>query len=77
MEMKPLGESGIEVSSVGLGCMNFGMMCDQATTDAVVNATLDAGVNFFDVADTYGGPHGSAEELLGKALGARRKDIIL
>ncbi len=77
MEMKPLGKSGIEVSSVGIGCMNFGMMCDQSTTDAIVNATIDAGVNFFDVADIYGGPHGSAEALLGKALGPRRKDIIL
>ena len=77
MQMKPLGNSGIEVSSVGLGCMNFGMMCDQAMTDSIVSATLDAGVNFFDVADIYGGKHGKAEALLGKALGERRKDIIL
>ncbi|MDP6451036.1 MAG: aldo/keto reductase, partial [Lentisphaeria bacterium] len=75
--MKPLGGSGIEVSSVGLGCMNFGMMCDQSATNEIVDATLDAGINFFDVADIYGGPHGLAEELLSKALGARRKDIIL
>jgi len=77
MQMKTLGNSGIEVSSVGLGCMNFGMMCDQATTDSIVSAAIDAGVNFFDVADIYGGPHGNAETLLGKALGDRRKDIIL
>ena len=62
MEMKALGGSGIEVSSVGLGCMNFGMMCDQAATDSIVDAAIDSGVNFFDVADIYGGPHGKAEE---------------
>jgi aryl-alcohol dehydrogenase-like predicted oxidoreductase len=77
MKLKPLGKSGIEVSAVGLGCMNFGMMCDQATTDSIVDAAIDAGVNFFDVADIYGGPHGKAEELLGKALGTRRSDIVL
>jgi len=77
MEMKTLGKSGIQVSSVGLGCMNFGLMCDQAATTAIVDATLDAGVNFFDVADIYGGQHGRAETLLGKALGDRRKNIVL
>jgi aryl-alcohol dehydrogenase-like predicted oxidoreductase len=77
MNLKPLGNSGIEVSAVGLGCMNFGMMCDQAATDSIVDAAIDAGVNFFDVADIYGGPHGKAEDLLGKALGSRRGDIVL
>ena len=77
MQLKPLGGSGIDISAVGVGCMNFGMMCDQSATDAVVDAALDAGVNFFDVADIYGGPHGKAETLLGKALGARRADIVL
>ena len=77
MQMKKLGNSGIEVSSVGLGCMNFGLMCDQAATDSIVSTALEAGVNFFDVADIYGGPHGKAEEMLGKALGERRKDIVL
>ncbi|MFW2405754.1 MAG: aldo/keto reductase [Gammaproteobacteria bacterium] len=77
MNLKPLGNSGIEVSAVGLGCMNFGMMCDQAATDSIVDAAIDAGVNFFDVADIYGGPHGKAEDLVGKALGSRRGDIVL
>ena len=77
MQLKPLGSSGIEVSVVGLGCMNFGMMCDQQATTEIVDAAIDSGVNFFDVADIYGGPHGKAEELLGKALGARRQDIVL
>jgi aryl-alcohol dehydrogenase-like predicted oxidoreductase len=77
MELKLLGHSGLKVSSVGLGCMNFGMMCDQAATDAIVDAAIAAGVNFFDTADIYGGPHGKSEALLGKALGARRKSVIV
>ena len=77
MKMKPLGNSGLEVSSVGIGCMMFGSMCDEAKTREIVDAALDAGVNFFDTADIYGGPHGKSEELLGRALGARRKDVII
>jgi aryl-alcohol dehydrogenase-like predicted oxidoreductase len=77
MKKKPLGSSGLEVSVVGLGCMNFGLMCDQTATDAVVGAALDAGVNFFDVADIYGRPAGEAETLLGRALGPRRREVVL
>ena len=77
MEMKPLGDSGINIPSVGLGCMNFGMMCDQDATTAVVDAALDSGVNFFDIADIYGGPHGRAEALFAKAIGGRRSEIVL
>lgn len=77
MKRKPLGNSGIEVSAVGVGCMNFGLMCEQDATNDIVNAAIDAGVDFFDTADIYGGPHGRSEEMLGKALGARRKDIVL
>ncbi len=77
MEMKTLGTDGPQVSTVGLGCMMFGAMCDQQATTAVVDAALEAGVNFFDVADIYGGPHGKSEALLGKALGSRRAEIIL
>jgi aryl-alcohol dehydrogenase-like predicted oxidoreductase len=57
--------------------MNFGMMCDQSAVDSIVNAAIEAGVNFFDTADIYGGPHGKSEALLGKALGTRRHSIIL
>lgn len=75
--VRPLGSSGLQVSAVGLGCMNFGSICDQAATDAVVAAALDCGVNLFDVADIYGGAPGRAELMLGKALGARRRDVIV
>ena len=73
MKTKQLGNSDLEVSVVGVGCMMFGSMCDQETTTAIINAALDEGVNFFDTADIYG----KSEEFVGKALGDRRKDIIL
>lgn len=76
MRMKTLGKSGLKVSVVGLGCNNFGMKCDQAQTDAVVHRALDLGITLFDTADIYGN-RGGSETMLGKALGARRKDIVL
>jgi aryl-alcohol dehydrogenase-like predicted oxidoreductase len=60
---------------VGLGCNNFGGRLDQERTTLVVNAALDAGINFFDTADVYGGTH--SEELVGRALGARRSSVIV
>src|ERR1043165_1637737 len=50
-----LGNSGLKVSVVGLGCNNFGMRIDQAQTQAVVDAAIDAGITLFDTADVYGG----------------------
>lgn len=65
----------LDVSVVGLGCNNFGWRIDESATRAVVAAALDAGVNFFDTADIYGG--GKSEEFLGRALGSRRRDVVL
>lgn len=76
MEYRRLGGSGLKVSAVGLGCNNFGMRCDAEQTRAVVHKALDLGVTLFDTADVYGG-RGTSETLLGKALGERRKDIVL
>jgi aryl-alcohol dehydrogenase-like predicted oxidoreductase len=76
MEMRSLGRSGLRVSVVGLGCMNFGMMNDEAQAKAIVDRALELGVNFFDTADVYGN-RGTAEEYLGRALGARRRDVIV
>jgi aryl-alcohol dehydrogenase-like predicted oxidoreductase len=73
MERRSIGS--LEISEVGIGCNNFGMRIDEAQTDAVVRAALDAGVNFFDTADVYGGTR--SEEYLGRALGARRDDAII
>ena len=75
MKVRRLGNSGLKVSVIGLGCNNFGMRIDQAQTQAVVDAALDAGITLFDTADVYGGTQ--SEVMLGKALGARRKDIVL
>jgi aryl-alcohol dehydrogenase-like predicted oxidoreductase len=77
MDMKPLAKTGPQVSAVGIGCMNFGLMCDQATTTAIVDEALAAGVNFFDVADIYGGPNARSESMLGAALGPRRRQVIV
>ena len=77
MKTKQLGNSDLNVSVVGLGCMMFGPMVDQEGTTACVNAALDAGINFFDTADIYGKAPNSSEEFLANALGERRKDIIL
>lgn len=76
MRYRPLGSSGLLVSVVGLGCNNFGSRVDLATTRAIVDAALEAGINFFDTADTYGNKGGS-ETLLGHALRGRRDEIVI
>jgi aryl-alcohol dehydrogenase-like predicted oxidoreductase len=76
MRFKNLGNSGLKVSAVGLGCNNFGMKIDQGATDTVVHKALDLGITLFDTADIYGNKGGS-ERMLGHALGGRRKDIVL
>ncbi len=73
MEKRSIGS--LSVSVVGLGCNNFGTRLDQARTSRVVDAALDAGINFFDTADVYGGT--KSEELLGRALGDRRGSVII
>ncbi len=72
-----LGASGLTVSVVGLGCNNFGGRIDAAGTDAVVGTSIDAGITLFDTADIYGGTPGHSEELLGKALGGRRDEVLV
>jgi aryl-alcohol dehydrogenase-like predicted oxidoreductase len=76
LEQRNLGQSGLIVSSVGLGCNNFGGRIDRAATRAVVHAALDHGITFFDTSDTYG-ENGASEEDLGRALAGRRNDIVL
>ncbi len=75
MRYRSLGDSGLKVSVVGVGCNAFGARIDAEQTQDVVDAALDHGINFFDTADSYGG--GSSEELLGRALGARREDVVV
>lgn len=73
MEYRSIGQ--LQVSVVGLGCNNFGMRIDPAETAAVVDAAIDAGINYFDTAESYG--RGQSEEFLGRALGARRADVVV
>jgi aryl-alcohol dehydrogenase-like predicted oxidoreductase len=77
MTYRPLGSSGLMVSTVGIGCNAFGARIDAAATKDVVDTAIDAGVTLFDTADTYGAEPGASEEVLGRALGARRDDVIV
>jgi aryl-alcohol dehydrogenase-like predicted oxidoreductase len=77
MESRNLGRSGLRVSTVGLGCNNFGgRITDLEQTRAVVHAACDAGITLFDTADRYGN-FGGSETQMGQTLGERRKDIVL
>ncbi len=75
MRYRPLGPSGLMVSSVGVGCNAFGSRIDQGQVREVVEAALDVGITLFDTADTYGS--GASEEMLGVALGGRRTDVVI
>jgi aryl-alcohol dehydrogenase-like predicted oxidoreductase len=75
MKVRRLGNSGLKVSVIGLGCNNFGMRIDAEQTQAVVDAAIDAGITLFDTADVYGGT--KSEEFLGKALGKRRHEVVV
>ncbi|WP_323187150.1 aldo/keto reductase [Streptomyces sp. NBC_00124] len=82
-----LGRSGLLVSRIGLGTMDFGFTVDEPTSFAVMDTAIEAGVNFFDTADVYGGPqspdmkkgYGVSEETIGRWLkrSGRRDDIVL
>jgi aryl-alcohol dehydrogenase-like predicted oxidoreductase len=77
MEMRVLGRTGMHVSKFCFGAGMFGYFGngDQAECGRMVDAALDAGINYFDTSDVYS--HGESETILGKALAKRRGDIIL
>jgi len=84
MQYTRLGNSGLIVSRLAFGVMTFGndqgqmgavWKTGQEEANVLVQRSLDAGINFFDTADGYAG--GQSEVMLGKALGTRRKDIVL
>ncbi len=87
MEYRHLGRTGLKVSRLALGTMNFGELTDQAASFAIMDEALDGGINFFDTADVYGGPQspdmmkgfGISEEIIGRWLGqgGRRERIVL
>lgn len=73
MDRRHIGS--LEVSTVGIGCNNFGRSLDRQETSEVVGSALDAGVNFFDTADAYNETR--SEEFLGSALRARRHEAVI
>ena len=75
MEYRAVGNSGLQVSIVGLGCNNFGRRLDAAATKAVVSRCIERGITFFDTADVYG--EGQSEQFLGSALKGRRQDVVV
>jgi aryl-alcohol dehydrogenase-like predicted oxidoreductase len=76
MEIRNLGQSGLRVSSIGLGCNNFGGRIDEAATKLVIHKALDLGITLFDTADVYG-ERGGSEAVMGRILGDDRKRIVL
>jgi aryl-alcohol dehydrogenase-like predicted oxidoreductase len=87
MDYAHLGRTGLKVSRIALGAMNFGELTDEAASFSIMDEALDGGVNFFDTADVYGGPQspemekgfGTSEEIIGRwlAQGGRRDRIVL
>lgn len=75
MQYRTLGDTGVRVSALSLGAMNFGAIgrTIQEEANAIVGAALDAGVNLIDTADFYPG----SEEIVGRAIAGRRDDVVL
>lgn len=77
-EFVPLGNSGLKVSRLCLGTMNFGNErwgCDEPTSAKIIDRFLEAGNNFIDTANVYAG--GRSEEITGRAIAARRDEVVL
>ncbi|MFQ5342649.1 MAG: aldo/keto reductase, partial [Anaerolineae bacterium] len=76
MEYRPLGRTGVRVSPLCLGTLNFGNPTDEETSIHIIHAALDAGINFIDTANLYAG--GESERIVGRALAdGRRQRVIL
>ncbi|MEL7434871.1 MAG: aldo/keto reductase [Chloroflexota bacterium] len=84
MTYRSLGRTGVQVSPLCLGCMNFGGRADAETSTAIIHRALEAGINFIDTANVYGHDpqnfsfgRGRSEEIVGKALNGKHDDVIL
>ncbi len=78
MKYRHLGNSGLEVSEVGLGTNNFGGRMDAGEAEGVINAAIDLGINLIDTADIYS--HGTSEEYIGKVVGdktGKRESVLI
>ncbi|GEM86692.1 aldo/keto reductase [Meiothermus granaticius] len=76
MEERNVGNSGLRVSRVGLGCNNFGGRIGVAASKAVIRKALDLGITLFDTADVYGN-RGGSETILGTYLGSERERVVI
>ena len=77
MTYRPLGESGLMVSAVGIGCNAFSRRVDQDGVADILAAARDTGVTLLDTADAYGATHGASEEMLGIALEGQRDEFVV
>ena len=77
MSYRPLGDSGLMVSAVGIGCNAFSRRVDLDGVRGILDAAQNVGVTLLDNADIYGDPPGGSEELLGEALKGRRDEFVL
>ena len=75
MEYRQLGNSGLQVSTIGLGTNNFGMRLDAAKTALIISHAVDVGINMIDTSNSYG--KGLSEEFIGKALKGKRDQVVL
>src|SRR5581483_11459039 len=73
VELKQLGS--LRVSRVGLGANNFGGRTDEERSRSVIDAALDAGINFIDTAEVYS--NGESERIIGTVLKRRRNDVVI
>ncbi len=77
MTYRPLGNSGLMVSAVGVGCNAFSRRVDQTAVASILDAATDVGVTLLDTSDTYGIEPGASETMIGVALQGRRDDFVL
>ena len=75
MEYRPLGRTGVQVSKLCFGTMPFGGDADEAASARMYAAGRDAGINFFDTADTYN--DGASERVLGRLMKGHRDDLVI
>ena len=75
MEYRKLGNSGLNISEIGLGGNVFGWYADEATSLTVIEHALDMGINYIDTANIY--DDGNSEKIIGKALKGKRSQVII
>ena len=76
MKQRKIGNSGLQVSLIGLGCNNFSWHIDLEGSRKVIDKAIDLGITLFDTADVYG-ERGGSETCMGQILGDRRNNIVL